>query len=156
SLIPGAEDWPRFHRNRSEQFEARLAMVRVTSRCSPWFHGLSGGEWPIVVSHGEGRAVFAPGALDRLRSQGGIALEYLSGSGQATEWYPANPNGSPEGVTGFTNQDGRVLILMPHPERSFRSIQLSWHPGDWGEYSPWFRLFENARRFTRREGREAG
>ncbi|MHB1543058.1 MAG: phosphoribosylformylglycinamidine synthase [Gammaproteobacteria bacterium] len=151
SLIPGADDWPRFRRNRSEQFEARLAMVRVTSRSSPWFEGVSGGEWPIVVSHGEGRAVFEPGALDRLRTRGGIALEYLAGSGRATEHYPANPNGSPEGVTGFTNQDGRALILMPHPERSFRSIQLSWHPGDWGEYSPWFRLFENACRFTRRE-----
>ena len=149
ALIPGADDWPRFRRNRSEQFEARLAVVRVTSPHSPWFEGLSGGAWPIVVSHGEGRAAFAPGALERLRAGGGVALEYVSGLGQATERYPANPNGSPEGVTGFTNQDGRVLILMPHPERSFRSIQLSWHPSDWGEYSPWFTLFKNARRFIR-------
>jgi phosphoribosylformylglycinamidine synthase len=149
SLIPGADDWPRFQTNRSEQFEARLAMVRVASGHSPWFHGMAGGEWPIVVSHGEGRAAFAPGALERIRARGGVALEYLDGSGQPTEHYPANPNGSPGGVTGFTNQDGRVLILMPHPERSFRSIQLSWHPHDWGEHAPWFQLFENARRFVR-------
>ncbi len=147
-LIPGAEDWPEFRPNRSEQFEARLAMVRVGSGPSPWLSGLSGGEWPIVVSHGEGRAEFAPGNLDHLRARGGIALEYLSGRGEPTEDYPANPNGSPGGATAFTNGDGRILIAMPHFERSFRTIQLSWHPDDWGETSPWLVLFDNARRFV--------
>lgn len=156
ALVPGAEDWPHFERNRSERFEGRVAMVRVVSPHSPWFQGMRSGEWPIVVSHGEGRAVFAKGALTRLRAQGGVALEYLSGTGQPTELYPANPNGSPEGVTGFTNRDGRVLILMPHPERSFRSIQLSWHPADWGEHSPWFHLFENAVRFVRELPQRSG
>ncbi len=147
-LIPGAEDWPEFKPNRSEQFEARLAMVRVGSHASPWLSGLAGGEWPIVISHGEGRAWFAPGDLDRLRARGGVALEYLSGRGEPTEDYPANPNGSPGGATAFTNRDGRVLIAMPHFERSFRTVQLSWHPDDWGETSPWLALFDNARRFV--------
>jgi phosphoribosylformylglycinamidine synthase len=147
-LIPGAEDWPQFGPNRSEQFEARLTMVRVGSGPSPWLAGLAGGEWPIVVSHGEGRAEFAPGTLDRLRARGGIALEYLSGRGEPTEDYPANPNGSPAGATAFTNRDGRVLIAMPHFERSFRTVQLSWHPEEWGEPSPWAVLFDNARRFV--------
>ncbi len=147
-LIPGAEDWPEFRPNRSEQFEARLVMVRVGTGPSPWLSGLAGGEWPIVVSHGEGRAWFAPGDLDRLRARGGVALEYLSGRGEPTEDYPANPNGSPGGVTAFTNRDGRVLIAMPHFERSFRTIQLSWHPDDWRETSPWLALFDNARRFV--------
>ncbi|MGH8583000.1 MAG: phosphoribosylformylglycinamidine synthase [Gammaproteobacteria bacterium] len=147
-LIPGAGGWPRFLRNRSEQFEARLVMVEVLQSPSLLFTGMAGTRVPIVVAHGEGRAVYAeadarhPSALQRL-----VTLRYVDHHGNPTERYPCNPNGSPGGATGFTTTDGRATILMPHPERCFLRKQLSWFPEDWRHAtSPWFRLFQNARR----------
>ena len=142
-LIPGAEAWPRFERNVSEQFEARFAQVEVLPSPSLFFSGMAGSTMPIAVSHGEGRVVFrdvvhAAAALPTLR--------YVDTRGQATEIYPANPNGSAGGLTGFTTSDGRFSILMPHPERVFRAVQLSWKPDDMRTDAPWLRLFRNARR----------
>jgi phosphoribosylformylglycinamidine synthase len=144
-LIPGAEHWPRFLRNRSEQFEARLSLVEVLESPSLFFRGLAGARIPIVVSHGEGRAVFdAPEHQQQAR----VALRFVDGKGAAASKYPANPNGSPAGITGLTSQDGRSTLLMPHPERVHRSVQMSWHPPGWGEESPWMQLFHNARRWV--------
>jgi phosphoribosylformylglycinamidine synthase len=141
-LIPGAAAWPRFLKNRSEQFEARLVMVEVPESPSLFFAGMAGSRMPIVVSHGEGRAVFTREAD---RAQAGVALRYVDSAGRPAVHYPANPNGSPEGIAGLTTPDGRFTILMPHPERVFRTAQMSWHPSEWGEDSPWLRLFRNAR-----------
>ena len=142
SLIPGAEHWPRFVRNRSEQYEARLSLVEVLQSPSLFFTGMAGSRLPVVVAHGEGRAEFACDAhLEAVRG----ALRFVDGDAQIATRYPANPNGSPDGITGLTSDDGRVTIMMPHPERVFRSAQLSWHPANWGEASPWLRLFRNAR-----------
>ncbi|HSM28626.1 MAG TPA: phosphoribosylformylglycinamidine synthase subunit PurQ, partial [Thioalkalivibrio sp.] len=133
-------------RNRSEQFEARLSLVRVEESRSVLLSGMAGSVLPVVVSHGEGRARFARAdALGHLDTAGQVALRYVEGDGSAAERYPANPNGSPAGVTGFTSADGRVTIMMPHPERVFRSVQHSWYPKAWGEDGPWLRLFRNAR-----------
>ncbi len=144
-MIPGAGHWPEFVRNRSEQFEARLVMVEVAPGPSLFFAGMAGSRMPIATAHGEGRAQFgAQGLCDRNL----IALRYVDGTGKVAEKYPANPNGSPEGITGLTTADGRFTIIMPHPERVFRSAQLSWHPPGWGEDSPWMRMFRNARRWT--------
>ncbi|MBP8097926.1 MAG: phosphoribosylformylglycinamidine synthase [Arenimonas sp.] len=141
-LIPGAEHWPRFLRNRSEQFEARLSLVEVVESPSLFFRGMAGSRLPIVVSHGEGRAQFdAPEHQSRAR----VALRFIDGNGQVAAQYPANPNGSPDGITGLTSDDGRSTLLMPHPERVHRSVQMSWHPAGWGEASPWMQLFHNAR-----------
>ncbi len=141
-LIPGAEHWPRFLRNRSEQFEARLGLVEVLESPSLFFAGMAGSRIPIVVSHGEGRAEFdAPEHY----AQAKVALRFVDGHGQAAVLYPANPNGSPDGITGLTSLDGRSTLLMPHPERVHRSVQMSWHPSGWGEASPWLRMFGNAR-----------
>ena len=141
-LIPGAEHWPRFLRNRSEQFEARLSLVEVMESPSLFFKGMAGARIPIVVSHGEGRAQFdAPEHASLAK----IALRFVDGHGQVADTYPNNPNGSPEGVTGLTSMDGRSTLLMPHPERVHRSVQMSWHPAGWGEESPWMQLFHNAR-----------
>ncbi len=142
ALIPGAEDWPQFHRNLSEQYEARLVQVEVLDSPSILFRGMAGSRLPIVVSHGEGRAVF-----DSAEQQGRaeVALRYAVRGGGAATAYPLNPNGSPEGITGLSSRDGRVSLMMPHPERVFRSVQMSWHPAGWGEASPWLRLFRNAR-----------
>jgi phosphoribosylformylglycinamidine synthase len=143
-LIPGADHWPRFLRNRSEQFEARLSTVRVEESPSILLRGMEGWELPIAVAHGEGRASFddvnSPAAGRSL-----TALRYVEHSGSPAKTYPANPNGSPDGVTGFTTTDGRATIMMPHPERVFRTSQMSWHPAGWGQYSPWMQLFNNAR-----------
>jgi phosphoribosylformylglycinamidine synthase len=141
-LIPGAQAWPRFVRNRSEQFEARLIMVEVADSPSIFFRGMAGSRMPIAVAHGEGRAVYDTVAS---RRDARVALRYVDHEGRATERYPFNPNGSPEGDTAFTTADGRFTILMPHPERVFRTVQCSWHPHEWGEASPWLRVFENAR-----------
>jgi phosphoribosylformylglycinamidine synthase len=136
-LIPGSDGWPRFVRNRSQQFEARLALVEVLHGPSVWLRGMAGARLPIVVAHGEGRAQFeGPPAP--------AVLRYVDGRGAVAERYPANPNGSAGGVTGFSSADGRVLIAMPHPERLFRTVQHSWHPAGWGEDGPWLRLFDNA------------
>ncbi len=139
-LIPGTEHWPLFLRNRSEQFEARLSMVEVVDSPSVLLQGMSGSRLPVVVSHGEGRAEFNKPVLKE-----NVALRYVDNQGNVTEHYPYNPNGSADGVTGLCNQDGRVTIMMPHPERVFRSAQFSWYPQEWAENSPWLRLFQNAR-----------
>jgi phosphoribosylformylglycinamidine synthase len=141
-LIPGAGDWPRFQRNLSEQYEARLAQVEVLDSPSILFRGMAGSRLPIVVSHGEGRAVFDS---DEQQGRAAVALRFAGPGGGAAVAYPLNPNGSPAGITGLSNSDGRVSLMMPHPERVFRSVQMSWHPRSWGEASPWLRLFRNAR-----------
>ena len=144
-LVPGAEHWPRFVRNESEQYEARLAMVRIEDSPSVLLAGMAGSRLPIVVSHGEGRARFSD---DAHRTSAAVALRYVDGSGAVTQAFPANPNGSPDGIAGLTSRDGRATLMMPHPERVFRTVQLSWAPREWGEDSPWLRLFRNARAFA--------
>ncbi len=145
-LIPGTEHWPRFVRNRSEQFEARFSLVRIEKSPSVLLTGMAGSVLPVVVSHGEGRArFFDPNHPGVAEQAGQVALRYVEADGSNAQGYPANPNGSPAGVTGFTNADGRVTVMMPHPERVFRTVQNSWHPGEWGEEGPWLRLFRNAR-----------
>ncbi|MDN5872544.1 MAG: phosphoribosylformylglycinamidine synthase, partial [Nitrococcus sp.] len=147
SLIPGTELWPRFAPNRSEQFEARLAMVEILASPSIFLEGMAGSRLPIAVAHGEGRALFdTEQGAQRALVAGAAAMRFVDNYGRPSERYPANPNGSPLGVTGFSSRDGRFTILMPHPERVFRTIQLSWHPRDWAEDSPWVRLFRNARK----------
>ncbi len=141
-MIPGAQAWPRFTRNKSEQYEARLAMVEVLPSPSLFFSGMAASRMPIVVAHGEGYADFSQqGDSARLDA----ALRFVDGAGQATERYPLNPNGSPGGLTGVTTPDGRFTALMPHPERVFRGLQFSWAPQAWGDASPWMRMFRNAR-----------
>jgi len=144
ALVPGADLWPHFVRNRSEQFEARLVMVEVTESPSILFRDMAGSRVPIVVSHGEGYAEFADEA-QRARAGSTVAMRFVDHAGQPAISYPYNPNGSPDGITGLTTADGRATILMPHPERVFRSVQFSWHPRTWGEDSPWMRMFRNAR-----------
>jgi phosphoribosylformylglycinamidine synthase len=141
-LIPGAEDWPQFHRNASEQYEARLVQVEVLESPSILLRGMAGSRLPIVVSHGEGRAVFASAEQ---QGRATVAMRFARHGGGPATAYPLNPNGSPAGITGLTNLDGRVSLMMPHPERVFRTVQMSWHPAGWGEASPWLRLFRNAR-----------
>jgi phosphoribosylformylglycinamidine synthase len=141
-MIPGAEHWPRFLRNYSEQFEARLALVEVQASPSLFFKDMQGARIPIVVSHGEGRALF-DNATDIAQAQ--VSLRFIDGYGDVATHYPVNPNGSPEGITGLTSVDGRSTLLMPHPERVHRTAQMSWHPADWQEDSPWLRMFRNAR-----------
>ncbi|MFI0472350.1 phosphoribosylformylglycinamidine synthase [Halomonas sp. HMF6819] len=145
-LIPGAESWPEFLRNESEQFEARVAMVRVEKSPSILLSGMEGSTLPIAVAHGEGRAAFRDSAhLRSMQSSSQIALRYIDNYGQVTTRYPANPNGSPSGITGLTTPDGRVTIMMPHPERVTRAVTNSWRPSDWTEDGAWLRLFRNAR-----------
>ena len=144
-LIPGTDSWPKFIRNESEQFEARLSLVRVERSPSIFLRGMRGALLPIVVSHGEGRATLTRIAMDDLINREQIALRFSDHFGDATTSYPYNPNGSPGGMTGVTSLDGRVLAMMPHPERVFRTAQHSWHPDDWEEDAPWMRLFRNAR-----------
>jgi phosphoribosylformylglycinamidine synthase len=148
-LIPGAEAWPKFVRNDSEQFEARLSLVEIPESRSILFQGMQGSRIPIPVAHGEGRALFtSPADLEACAQGGLVALQFVDHRGHPTEHYPENPNGSPRGITGVTTEDGRVTILMPHAERAFRTVQLSHHPREWGERSPWLRLFANARRWV--------
>jgi phosphoribosylformylglycinamidine synthase len=143
-LIPGAACWPRFRRNRSEQFEGRLAMVEIAESRSPFFTGMAGSRLPIAVAHGEGQAEFRS-AADEAAAAVLTVLRFVDNRGRVAVRYPANPNGSPQGAAGFTSEDGRVTIMMPHPERVFRSAQNSWHPADAGEDSGWMRIFRNAR-----------
>ncbi|UTW02554.1 phosphoribosylformylglycinamidine synthase [Amphritea atlantica] len=145
-LIPGADLWPHFVRNMSEQFEARVAMVEVQDSQSVFLQGMAGSRMPIAVAHGEGRAEFADQThLTNLQGSGAVALRYVDNYGQVTEKYPANPNGSPNGITGVTTTDGRVTIMMPHPERVFRAVTNSWAPAEWEEDGAWMRMFRNAR-----------
>ena len=146
-LIPGAQAWPKFTRNKSEQFEARLAMVEVLASPSLFFDGMAGSRMPIAVAHGEGFADFSQrgdaAAVQR-------AMRFVDHRGAATEAYPANPNGSPNGLTAVTTPDGRHTVLMPHPERVFRNVQMSWRgSGDVSAASPWMRMFDNARRWVK-------
>ncbi|RMH59459.1 MAG: phosphoribosylformylglycinamidine synthase, partial [Zetaproteobacteria bacterium] len=141
-MIPGAEHWPVFVRNRSEQFEARLLQVEVMDSPSIFLRGMAGSKLPLVVAHGEGRVRFANAEQEAAALP---VLRYITGDGRPAERYPYNPNGSPGGLTGFTTPDGRFTIMMPHPERLFRTLQYSWHPQGWGEDGPWLRMFRNAR-----------
>ncbi len=148
SLLPGVDHWPRFVRNRSDQFEARLSLVRIESSPSLLLAGMEGSRIPIVTSHGEGRAQFASDEAQAACERDSACVRYVDNRGEPARQYPANPNGSPRGIAGLTNRDGRVTIMMPHPERVFRTVQLSWHPPGWGEDSPWQQLFVNARRWV--------
>jgi phosphoribosylformylglycinamidine synthase len=141
-IIPGAEHWPTFLRNRSEQFEARLSLLEVVESPSLFLRGMAGSRIPVAVAHGEGRAEFDSG-LDQAAAN--VSLRYIDGNGNAATRYPLNPNGSPDGITGLTSSDGRATILMPHPERTLRTANLSWAPAEWGDDSPWTRMFRNAR-----------
>jgi len=143
-LIPGADNWPRFLRNKSEQFEARLSLVEVVESPSLFLQGMAGSRLPIATSHGEGRAVFADDSA-RYSSSYTVALRYIDNYGNVADAYPANPNGSTDGFCGLSNEDGRVTIMMPHPERVALTRQNSWHPDEWGEDGPWMRMFRNAR-----------
>ncbi len=143
-LIPGAGNWPRFERNRSEQFEARLSLLQVEASPSAFLAGMEGSRFAIPVAHGEGRAEFnTPGDLENISDR--IALRYVDNHGSPTDMYPANPNGSTAAIAGVCSNDGRATVMMPHPERVFRSVQNSWHPREWGEDGPTMRLFRNAR-----------
>lgn len=144
-IIPGTAGWPKFKRNLSEQFEARLSMVHVPQSASLILNEMQGSSLPVVVSHGEGRADFALHG-GNISADLGIALQYVDGQNQVTQTYPLNPNGSPQGIAGVTNADGRVTIMMPHPERVYRAAQMSWKPEDWTELSGWYRLFAGARK----------
>ncbi|MFC1236015.1 phosphoribosylformylglycinamidine synthase [Vibrio sp. F74] len=145
-LIPGAELWPRFVRNESERFEARFSLVEVQKSDSVFFSGMEGSRMPIAVSHGEGQVeVRDIEHLNAIENSGTVAVRYVDNLGNATQQYPNNPNGSPNAITGLTTTDGRVTIMMPHPERVFRTVANSWAPDSWGEDSPWMRMFRNAR-----------
>jgi phosphoribosylformylglycinamidine synthase len=145
SIIPGAHAWPKFTRNKSEQFEARFGMVEVLDSPSIFFDGMAGTKTPIAIAHGEGFADFSQtGDIDAVSR----ALRFVDNRGEASEAYPFNPNGSPQGLTAVTTPDGRFTVMMPHAERVFRSVQQSWHPESWGEDSPWMRMFRNARKYV--------
>jgi len=145
-LIPGTSIWPRFVRNRSEQFEARFSQLEILDTPSLFFEGMAGSVLPIAVAHGEGRAEFTgKTGAQAVFDQGIVTARFLDGHGEVAQRYPDNPNGSPLGITGLTTDSGRVTIMMPHPERVFRSVQNSWHPDEWGEDGPWMRMFRNAR-----------
>lgn len=146
-LIPGSDLWPRFVRNRSDRFEARFSLVEVATSPSLWLNGMAGSRIAIAVSHGEGQVELRDDDhLTQLENKGLVALRYVDNFGGVTERYPANPNGSANGITAVTSESGRVTIMMPHPERVFRTVTNSWHPDSWGEDGPWMRLFRNARR----------
>ncbi|TAA40358.1 phosphoribosylformylglycinamidine synthase [Corallincola spongiicola] len=148
-LIPGTDLWPRFVRNESERFEARFSLVEVQDSRSVFFQEMGGARMPIAVSHGEGRAEFAAAdGAQKVLESGLVAVRYVDNYGQYTTQYPANPNGSEGGITGLTSNDGKVTIMMPHPERVFRTVANSWHPDSWGEDSAWMRMFRNARKFV--------
>lgn len=145
-IIPGTEAWPRFVRNQSERFEARAALVRINDSNSLWFSGMAGSHMPIAVSHGEGRIEFKNDhQLEQLRQQNLIVAQYIDNDLNPTTQYPANPNGSIDGITALTNRNGRVAIMMPHPERVYRAVSNSWYPEDWTEDGAWMLLFRNAR-----------
>ena len=144
-LIPGSDHWPKFQRNLSEQFEARFSLVEILDSPSILLKNMAGSRMPIAVAHGEGRAKF--NSTDDIK-KALVSMRYVDNYGKATERYPYNPNGSPEGITALTTTDGRVTIMMPHPERVTRTVQHSWSPDDWGSTGPWLRLFQNARKWV--------
>jgi len=144
-MIPGAAHWPQFARNASEQFEARVVMVEVPASPSIFLADMAGSRLPVANAHGEGRAVFGTG---QSAGSARVALRYIDATGKATQRYPENPNGSPGGICGLTTPDGRFTIVMPHPERVRRTLQMSWQPPGLGEDSPWMRMFRNARRWV--------
>lgn len=147
-LIPGTQNWPHFVRNRSEQFEARVALLEINESPSLFLSGMAGSRIPVAVAHGEGRAEFSnPQKLTRLKAENQLALQYVDNYGQVTMRYPANPNGSPEGLAGVCSESGRVTIMMPHPERVYRTVQNSWHPEAWSEDAPWVSIFRNSRKW---------
>jgi phosphoribosylformylglycinamidine synthase len=147
-IIPGSEHWPHFVQNKSERFEARFSLVEIQESPSVLFKGMAGSRMPIAVSHGEGHAEFKSDvAVDNANNSGTVSMRYVNNYGEVTETYPANPNGSVDGITSLTTTDGRVTIMMPHPERVFRTVANSWHPDSWGEDSPWVCMFRNARAF---------
>ena len=153
-MIPGAESWPKFTRNQSEQYEARLVMAEVLPSPSIFTQGMAGSHLPIAIAHGEGFANFSQqGHLEALQKQDLVTLRFIDHKGNPTETYPMNPNGSPGGLTGVTTPDGRFTVMMPHPERVFRAVQMSWAPPEWlntpDGASPWMRLFRNARVWTK-------
>ena len=145
SLIPGTQHWPRFVTNASEQFEARVTTVEIYESASLFFTDMVGSRLPVAVAHGEGQAVFE--SIEQARSAP-VCLGFVDNHGSMTENYPLNPNGSPFGITGLCNEDGRVTIMMPHPERVYRTLTNSWSPPAWGNKGPWLRMFENARVWT--------
>jgi len=144
-IIPGADPWPRFVRNRSEQFEARSSLVQIQPTASVLLNSMAGSHLPVAVAHGEGRVELDDASVRQLQASGLVAMQFVDHQVQPSEIYPSNPNGSPLGITGLTNTDGRFTIMMPHPERVFRSVTNSWHPDDWQEDSPWMRMFRDAR-----------
>jgi phosphoribosylformylglycinamidine synthase len=146
-IIPGTGQWPHFVRNASEQFEARFVMLEVLRTPSLFLRDMEGSRIPVALAHGEGYAEFRD-AAQLEAAQPLVALRFVDPRGRATDVYPHNPNGSPQGITGLTTADGRFTILMPHPERVWRTVQMSWHPDEWGERSPWYRIFANARRWV--------
>jgi phosphoribosylformylglycinamidine synthase len=143
-IIPGTETWPDFVANRSGQFEARLSLVKVTDSASLFFSGMADSLLPVATAHGEGRADFHK----QSPCPETVALQYVNAQGNPALTYPQNPNGSPQGVTGLCNTDGRITILMPHPERTLRTVNFSWAPAEWEEVSPWQRMFQNARNWV--------
>ena len=149
TLIPGASHWPKFVKNESDRFEARFSMVEIKESPSVFFDKMAGSRMPIAVAHGEGRCEFSSkDDLETAKKNGLISMNFVNNYGEATEHYPANPNGSHAGITSLTTDDGRVTIMMPHPERVFRTVANSWHPEEWKDDSPWMRMFENARKWV--------
>jgi len=149
NIIPGADHWPRFQKNLSDQFEARLAQVRVEHNDSVLLKDMIGWSMPVASAHGEGRAIFESDSLNNLEKNNQIALTFVDSNFNSTEIYPLNPNGSIDGVTGLTAGNGRITIMMPHPERVFRKHQMSWHPKNWDKFSPWMQMFINAKNFSK-------
>ena len=148
SIIPGSDHWPHFVRNQSEQFEGRFTMVQVNDSPSIFLDGMSGSQLPIAVAHGEGRAEFASQEkADAVVASNLVVAQYVDNYGKVTQKYPANPNGSTNAIAGLTTVDGRVTIMMPHPERVNRTVTNSYAPADWGPDGPWQRMFRNARRW---------
>jgi phosphoribosylformylglycinamidine synthase len=146
-LIPGAAHWPRFVRNLSEQFEGRTVLLRVNENTSPWLDGMAGSVMPVAVAHGEGRAEFdSEQSRKAFWAESQVPLQYVDNQHEVTERYPANPNGADQGLAAVMAAEGRVLAMMPHPERVFRAYQNPWRDASWSENGPWMRLFQNARR----------
>jgi len=144
-IIPGAGRWPKFVRNHSEQFESRLVNVKINQSASLLFESMAGSILPVAVAHGEGRADINHEQFQAIQDANLNVMQFVNSQSEPTELYPLNPNGSISGITALTNTDGRFTIMMPHPERLFRTTQYSWHPDDWGEDGPWMRMFRHAR-----------